>query len=334
MYLRLVGSRMRVTSNSARISCSSGGGLCCSRATNSFNFNKVVRRQFSWDTIPQLVENGILQYHAFSGFPWWLTIASSTVAVRVALFPLIRLNILHTSEFVRVVPYLRLLKSLLIGRMLQLKANPTANPYPVLKAYLRGIWASVRHTKIKFGKFFMYPILNMAVFITFVLGIRRLVFSEKASDMEEGGILCFKNLTKKDPTYVMPLTAFSLTYLTLFLTFRRMQGQTKSQFIANFRDFFSSSSILLLPMYSYQPAAIFCYWIPSSALAAVQSAILGNQRARAILRLPQAAELAKAAGKKSNIRPAFDPVYFTLHAPKSHLKFRPKHLPVTNLHLY
>lgn len=320
-----------------RQSISGGKRSCLLGSSGGTSFSRVCNRKFSWESVPSLfeiVETGILKYHSFSGLPWWLTIASSTVAVRLALFPLIRLQILNTSEFVKVAPYLRLLRSLLTRRMLVLKADPAQSPLPLFKAYFKGIVASIKHSNLKLGKFLVYPFLNMALFISFIIGIRRLVKSEKASDMEVGGVYWFVNLTKKDPSFIMPLTACFLTYLTLFLSFRRMQAQTKSKFFEKFRDFFSSVAIVVLPITSLQPAAIFCYWIPSSALAAIQSVLLQNQRARALLRLPNVADLAKEAGKKSNIRPSFDPVYFTLHASNKHLKFRPKHLPITNIHLY
>ncbi len=295
------------------------------------------KRNFSWESVPSLfeaAEAGILKYHNFTGLPWWGTLASSTIAVRLALFPLVRLQMLNTSEFVKVVPYFRMLRGLLTRRMLLFKstAAPGESPLPIFKAYFRGLLASVRHTKLNFGKFFMYPLLNMTLFVSFVIGIRRLVRSDTVKDMDTGGLYWFSNLTKKDPSFILPLTACFLTYLSLFLSFQRLQG--KSKFFTAFQDFFSSVAILVLPVTSLQPAAIFCYWIPSSALAAAQSVLLRTPKVQAFLKLPNAPALAQEAVKKSNIRPPFDPVYFTLHASKKHLKHRPKHLSATNLLLY
>lgn len=61
----------------------------------------LIRRKLASDviiTIPQVIQTYITTLHSFTGLPWWATFATSTLAVRLSLLPLVRLQIINSSK--------------------------------------------------------------------------------------------------------------------------------------------------------------------------------------------------------------------------------------------
>ena len=274
-------------------------GLGCSRTVAPCNkrfkvnvgsrftlgINGVLCRQLSSDAIfslPHLIQTSILGLHAISGTPWWGTIALATVCVRVSMLPLVRSQIIASRKLAAIMPEANFVYQLFMKRISSVKVSDTAERMRLFSVFFKGINACFQLQDLKKRQLLAYPLINMGVFMTFVFSVRDLIVRGENYDMCQGGILWFVDLTVKDPTFALPLTALCLTYTGLELAFAG--GKTPTALF--FKDFAQSLVILTLPFVAVLPAGVFCYWIPSSLFAITQSQVLKSPLALKLLNIP------------------------------------------------
>jgi YidC/Oxa1 family membrane protein insertase len=129
---------------------------------------------------------------------------------------------------------------------------------------------------------FAYPIVNIGVFMTFIYSVRSMITHSDNYDLLEGGVLWFVDLSSKDPTFLLPLGALSLSYLAMELGF----GKNQKGAGMLFKDGLQSLVLLSVPFVTTLPAGVFCYWIPSSLFAIAQSQIIKGPYAQTLLGIP------------------------------------------------
>lgn len=254
---------------------------------NPMRRNSMQRRYFSdisfIDSLVQVVQSSLIMYHNWSGLPWWATFASSTVFVRLALFPLSRLQMLVAHDISRAFPEMSMLTSLYMRRRDDGQMVPFKESIRLFIIYIQGVRACLVLHDAPVKRFFIYPIVNLVVFLTFVYSLRSLITESADLSFETGGFSWFTDLTVSDPTYMLPFTAIGLSYTALAYAFH---GDQTHRFRLIIQDVFQCTMILGMPMYIDIVSGVFFYWIPSSMLAIVQNKILRTPYFRNILRLP------------------------------------------------
>jgi membrane protein insertase Oxa1/YidC/SpoIIIJ len=158
---------------------SSGTSLRPSLNHNVKQINPVgARRTIFTDVIMPTVQAGIASVHAFTGLPWWATIASMTVFVRVALFPLVRYQVILSRKLTSAMPDINFLTTLLRQR-LQKSKHSLKEVVSVLAVFMRGVRASIKIHEVELGKIFFLPFVNAALFCTFVFSIRDMITQKR-----------------------------------------------------------------------------------------------------------------------------------------------------------
>ena len=156
-------------------------------------------------TPPGLIQSSLELLHAHAHLPWWLSIITATVVLRVLMFPL----------------------------AVRMTANATklANMQPETAAIMKradyykqaGNMEMRTQELIKLSEFyqkhgcnplmmFAMPMLQIPVFISFFFALRKMATAPVES-MTYGGTLWFPDLTVADPFFALPLIA-CLTFLT------------------------------------------------------------------------------------------------------------------------
>jgi len=132
--------------------------------------------------------------HSF-GLPWWLSIITSALLVRIALFPLTALQ--NNNRLINT-PY-----------MLDMQAKNAANPSPENRSAL------VAETLRMFKGTMFYGLLQVPASILLFTSVRRLCL--ESPDVASGGALFFTNLAESNWTLVLSIIAISSTvnYLCL-----------------------------------------------------------------------------------------------------------------------
>ena len=109
-----------------------------------------------------------------------------------------------------------------------------------------------------------------------------LLSTDKSSLFDDEGVLWFHDLTQKDPTFILPLTAIAISYLGIDVA---LLGSTGRLAIA-LKDVFQTLLLISVPFVAVLPCGVFCYWIPSSAFGILQSLVLRSTYFQRLLRIP------------------------------------------------
>jgi len=153
----------------------------------------------------------VMQYflevvHVGTGLPWWATIAATTVAVRLALTPLVIRLQANAVKINNIRPEVEpLLKKVQEARQTGNTALATTTSTRMMSLYKKHDCNPV--------KMLLMPFIQIPIFITFFITLRKMTELPVAG-MTSEGILWFENLTIPDPYYALPVLA-SLSFITI-----------------------------------------------------------------------------------------------------------------------
>jgi membrane protein insertase Oxa1/YidC/SpoIIIJ len=155
----------------------------------------------------------------------------------------------------------------------QSRGDEILNTFSVFK---KGARACFTLHDVSMTRIILPPVLNISMFITFVIGVRGMIRGGDFTDMDTGGILWFENLTVADPTYALPLIAVGSSYSALEFGFtnpeERLNDPNKGGRLSiTIKDVFQTILLMSVPFVTQLPAGIFAYWIPSSIAGMAQT---------------------------------------------------------------
>lgn len=235
----------------------------------------------------QCIQTGIESVHAATGTPWWASIAMSTLVVRTALFPLVRFQLIAARKLSHAMPEVNFLFQLLRTRLRAMPVEQRAERKKVVLVFVKGVRACFTLHEVSLAEMALYPLANMAAFVSFVYAVRDLVIHGPESlGLEEGGALWFHDLTNKDRSFALPFTAIGLSYLAMEISLANVQGRL----LLLLKDVVQSLLLCSAPLVASLPAGVFFYWIPSSCFGLLQSLALKNPRLVQLFRLPPIAK--------------------------------------------
>lgn len=142
---------------------------------------------------------GILQHvidgmHNYIGLPWWASIVITTAILRACTLPLIVRSYRNSARMSNISPSV----SRLVAKM---RAAPTHQEAALYSNELKMLF---RKNECHPFKSLLSPIIQVPIFISFYLGLRRMCLTPIES-MKEGGISWFTDLTVADPYYILPV---------------------------------------------------------------------------------------------------------------------------------
>jgi YidC/Oxa1 family membrane protein insertase len=234
-------------------------------------------------TVSQCIQNCLVDFHTWSGLPWWLSIAASTIIVRSATFPLIRQQVIVSRKLAAAMPEVQMLSQMLGTRLKTVHIGDVEERLKLIQVFMKGVKACFVVHGVSIAELLMYPAINISIFVTFVYSVRDMVVNGSSEfGLESGGAFWFEDLSEKDSTYILSLTAPSLTYLALELGFKGAQGRV----VLFLKDAIQCMIMLALPVTTQLPAGVFCYWIPSTAFGIVQSQLLKSRQFQKLFGIP------------------------------------------------
>ena len=153
----------------------------------------------------------VMQYflevmHVGTGLPWWATIAATTVVVRLALSPIVirlQANAVKINNLrPEIEPLMKKMQEYKQTGEKMLAANASAK---MMNLYHKNGCNPV--------KMMLMPFIQVPIFITFFITLRRMTGLPVAG-MTTEGMLWFQNLTLADPYYALPILA-SLSFMAV-----------------------------------------------------------------------------------------------------------------------
>eukprot|EP00897_Mesotaenium_endlicherianum_P006566 jgi/Mesen1/5938/ME000301S05066 len=220
--------------------------------------------------------------HLQTGLPWWLSIAAATVAIRLAVLPLMIHQMRSSSRLVLLQPEMKVIVE---------KMKASSHDPKVAEMYqqrLKGLFK-------KHGTSPLAPFLGILIqaplFICFYFAIQGM--AEGVESFKTGGALWFTDLSVADATYALPiLSALSFLATVEMGAVEGMQGNPNA---ARMKNLMRLLAVAMVPLTSHFSAALFCYWMPSNFMSLMQGLVLKRKSVKQMLGMPSAEALAAAA---------------------------------------
>jgi YidC/Oxa1 family membrane protein insertase len=261
--------------------------------------------------LTESVQNILITVNDWSGTPWWATITSSSIALRVMLLPTFtRASYVASSRLRGSAPDIQLLGDLMRKKILFLRGKDSVKgivlqdflspeAVPVLKSYTKGVKASLAFREIPILPIVAYPVVNGASWILFVWSIRQMLFREDVSaSLSNGGMLWFTDLTAADPLFILPISAVLLTSVHLHTSTVHSIGLLHRRI----KNFLQVGMILFAPWLMFADAGIFFYWIPGTIFKMLESRLLSFPKFRRMLGIPDASDSSLLRGEALLLR--------------------------------
>ncbi|CBI17666.3 hypothetical protein AAG906_013567 [Vitis piasezkii] len=219
-------------------------------------------------------------YHDVTGWPWWIIIASSTLALRIALFPILVLQLKKMKRIAELLP----------------KLPPPLPPPLSGRSYFDQI-SLFRKEKRAIGcPSFLWFLASLSTqvpcFILWMMSIRWMSLDHHPG-FDSGGALWFQNLTEF-PNGVLgpifPILISGLHFINVQISFSTSSvGQVPGLLglLAKYYKFYLE--ILTVPIFFtgfYIPQGSLVYWVTNSSLSAIQQLTIRHPTVRAKLGLP------------------------------------------------
>ncbi|KAI5650164.1 hypothetical protein M9H77_36169 [Catharanthus roseus] len=219
-------------------------------------------------------------YHDLTGFPWWLVIASSTLALRVALFPFVVLQLRKLKRIGELFPTL-----------------PPPFPPPLSERTFRYQFALFQKERKALGcPSFLWFVASLAVqvpsFLLWITTVRRMSLDQHLG-FDCGGILWFQDLTQYPNGVFGPIFPFliaGLHYVNVQVSFHKSSiGEVPGLFgtlAKYYKKYLEFLTVPLLFITFNIPQGSLIYWLTNSSLTLVQQLVLKHPDVRKKLGLP------------------------------------------------
>lgn len=213
--------------------------------------------------------------HMTTGMPWWGTIAVTTLALRVCLFPLSIKFAKNAAKMAKLQPELsEIMKKVQYYSKIGATELKNKEQMKIPELYQS-------HDCSPFTMMTL-PFMQLPFFMSFFIGLRKMALAPLDS-MKTGGMLWFSDLTLPDPMYTLPLIACGL-----FVTNIQLGGEVGETNVMEkrMRRILTAGSVCLIPVTISFPTAVFMYWIPNTLLVTVQMLLMKRPTIRTSLGIP------------------------------------------------
>ncbi|KAL7318626.1 hypothetical protein PS15m_001844 [Mucor circinelloides] len=214
--------------------------------------------------------------HVYSGLPWWGTIAVATVAVRVALLPLMIKIQRNNARLMNINPD--------VNRIMEnLKAAQAEGDSLATGKYTQEIQTLFKKNDCHPMKSMGLPLIQMPVMISFFMAIRAMA-EMPVPGLQDQGLFWFTDLAAKDPYYVLPVVSAAGVMAVLEAGTEAGAANPQSK---GMKNVFRALTLVMVPFTAWMPSGVFVYWITSNFFSIGQILALKNPAVRNALNIPK-----------------------------------------------
>ncbi|XP_043283573.1 mitochondrial inner membrane protein OXA1L isoform X2 [Venturia canescens] len=221
-----------------------------------------------------IVQQSLEWLHISCGLPWWESIMIGTLALRLALFPLVIFAQKNNAALSNNMPELARIQAEMTDARLEGDQLGAARKAQELMKFMKG-------KNCNPAKGLIVPLCQAPIFISVFFGIRQMA-NLPVESMAQGGLWWFTDLTCADPYYLLPI----LTTLTLSATIELGTDGTNPQSLGMMRYVLRAMPFVFLPFTLNFPAAILCYWCSSNFFSLIQVGLLKIPKVRTFFNIP------------------------------------------------
>ena len=228
----------------AKLRCSSRAALSVARTRNPTS-----RRAFSVSPV-MAVQEGLASVQLMTGMPWYLTLGGSALALRVALLPSVVFQVRQTRRLMALRPNFAVIRR---------EVSHISSPNERARVLAKRMWAECLRNNVHPLSVVGLPLVQIPLLLGLLISIRRMLLPDSpyATRLESGGASWFKDLTRPDPTAVLPTLSLLILVANLQLS---LHGGRPGGLLQGLRNFGQAAAIVALPFYAELPAGVFMYW--------------------------------------------------------------------------
>ncbi|CCF56538.1 hypothetical protein KAFR_0B02400 [Kazachstania africana CBS 2517] len=223
----------------------------------------------TWHWPADIIQHCLEYTHVYTGMPWWGTICTVTVLIRLLLFPLyvkssdtVARNSKIKPELDKITKDLMETTDLAKGQMIALKRKKLLSDNGVKTRWL------------------FAPILQMPIALGFFNGLRNMA-NFPVDGFGDQGAFWFQNLSMADP-----YLGLQLITAAVFMGFTRLGGETGAQqFSGPMKRVFVILPLLSIPATMKLSSAVVLYFAVNGFCSVVQTLILRNKWIRSKLKI-------------------------------------------------
>ncbi|XKL64034.1 hypothetical protein PGB90_004120 [Kerria lacca] len=289
----------------------SNSKLHCTNRTNgirSLTTDAFLEYVFSRNSVEKICQNQVvyflqeklIEFHDYSGLPWWSVIICSTVVVRtVFILPIATHQQYVISRLERVNKEMNSsVKTEVTKKIMELEKTKNWDSKKLKSKYENEILKRRQELHVKYNchplKHLILVLIQVPVWtflsaayrnIATMLPVQDIVAYTAFLEMKASGFWWIKDLTVPDSTYTLPCIIFIINSMNIY--FNRLSRIQKRSILSTILiAFFQGMCIMSFPIVASIPKCITLYWATSSLFALFQNLLFLSTRVRKFLRIP------------------------------------------------
>ena len=227
-----------------------------------------------WYWPPDMVIDWLNFMAGATDLPYAVCIAGTTVAIRVAVFPLFITAQRNQSRMAHMKPELDVVKA----QIDRLGPKATQEEQIRYSMKMRDLFRKYECNPLKS---LAVPFIQAPVFMSMFFGLRKMP-DYFPNELANGGMYWFPDLTNADPLHILPIASAAM--------FIGMMEVGKEQMLAGnpqqgplMLNAFRGLGLIMIPITWNFTSAIFCYWCTNNLVSFGQSVLFKNPAMRKTL---------------------------------------------------
>ena len=259
---------------------------------------------------PGLIQTILESLHNTAGLPWWVCIVSSTIVLRMALFPFVVRSMRSSQRTTMVQPQ--------ISELMEKakKANLRGDTFEAEKYTMKYYSVLKKHDITPMNQF-MNILVQTPFFISFFFALRGM-YNAPVESLATGGILWFPNLLIPDPYFLLPLS----TSITMLVSMQVSETRNAMQANPMIKYGLVGLSLMLFPITMKFPAALTLYWCTSNLFTTAVSLTITSQKVAPYFGLKPMNQISKEVAKRPKGKSAREMFTEILQSSKARGKLR------------
>jgi YidC/Oxa1 family membrane protein insertase len=189
------------------------------------------------------LEAALEAIHVSTGLPWWVAIAATTVAIRIAMIPLNIKVQRNNARVSNINPDLQRI-------MNNVNEAKKAGDQMAIAKYSQQAQQLFKDNDCHPAKSLLLPLVQAPVMISFFMALRAMA-ELPVPGFLDGGFAWFTDLSVKDPYYILPV--LSSAGMLAILETGSETGAANPQ-AAGMKNFFRGMTVLMIPFTAWMPS--------------------------------------------------------------------------------
>lgn len=233
-----------------------------------------------------VVQSLLETIHLTTDFPWWGTIVTSTVIIRVCMIPLM--------VYARRAMVNQINHQPAFNKIKERMQDPNTDIYEK-RQIAREIRDHHNKTQTHPWRLFLPIMANGGVLCCNFFALRQMAAVPVAS-MKTGGILWFQDLTLADPYFLLPVITATSVFVNM-----KLGGDGTTKFDDQpevLQKVFYGLILVSIPIASQFPTALNVYWLTSNLFTIFQAKLIQTEYATKLFKIGKIDPFAQAENKK------------------------------------